>query len=243
MSSPLPTPTLVFVHGAWCGSWVWKRVRRFLPEFDTIAVDLPSAGPDPTELSDLADDAAALRDAVNAIEGPVIVVAHSYGGAVASEALADCPNVQQVIYLSALVLDEGESPYKALGRQVPEGFEFDGETEYLHVSLTDPWVLFTETDPVAAAEAVEQLVPQSWSSNLAEVENLPAWKAVPSTYVICTKDAALHPAVQALFSARCDEVRRLRSDHMPMTSQPDTLADLLRAVASDPTGGYGYPRG
>jgi hypothetical protein len=104
-------------------------------------------------------------------------------------------------------------------------------------------VLFTDTDPAAGADAVRRLVHQSWSSFLSEITNVPAWQVIPSTYVICANDEALHPAAQSVLSARCDEVRRLHADHMPMISQPDTLADLLRAEIGDPSGGYGHPPG
>lgn len=121
MSHPTPNPTIVFVHGAWHGPWVWDRLRRKLPGLDARAVDLPSSGSDPDRLGDLYDDADVLRAAVAEVDGPVVVVTHSYGGMVATEALTDVPNVQQVVYLAAFVPDEGESIDSLNGHQSPIG--------------------------------------------------------------------------------------------------------------------------
>lgn len=244
MSHPMPAPTVVFVHGAWCGPWIWERTRHYLPDYTTAAVDLPSTGRDGAELGDLHDDATVLREAVTSIGGPVVVVAHSYGGMVATQALADCPNVQQIIYLAALVPDEQESPYDLLGRSWPDGLNLTDSdntrdlSDSDRVTLADPWTLFSDADPRAGADAVERLTPQSFTTYLDSLDTVPAWHAIPSTYVLCTRDQALHPAAQAVYSARCDEVRRLRSDHFPQISQPDALADLIRNETGDPHGGY-----
>lgn len=235
MSAPVPTPTIVFVHGAWHGSWVWTHTLRHLADLNTTTVDLPSSGSDPAELGDLRDDTRALRAAVADIDGPVVVVAHSYGGVVASEALADCPNVQQIVFLAALALDEGESVYAIAGRQ-PEDW-WDVHLDEGYVDTRTPEAFYTDCTPKQAREAIARITHQSWASLRDEV-TYPAWRHIPSTYVICTEDEALPPASQAVFSARATEVRRLHSDHSPMISQPDVLADLLRSVITDPDGPY-----
>ncbi len=236
MSHPIQDPTIVFVHGAWHGPWAWDQLRRYLPTFVTVAVDLPSSGSDPARLGDLREDVDTLRETVRGIDGPVVVVAHSYGGAVATEALADCPNVQQVIYLSAFAPDEGESVNRLVGRQLPNWVHVneDHVTEVRHPIR----VFYGDCTPQQARWAARQLTYQSLTSVQGRVTD-PAWRYLPTTYILCTRDRAIHPAAQAVFSSRCDEVYRLRADHSPMLSQPDALADLLRSViACDAPGPY-----
>src|SRR6478752_7621988 len=99
--------TILFVHGAWHGSWCWAPVRRLL-EADgiaTAAVDNPSVA----KLgSDLSADGDNVRAALDAIDGPVVLVGHSYGGAVITDAGAHA-NVERLVYLTAFALDAGES--------------------------------------------------------------------------------------------------------------------------------------
>lgn len=234
MSSPQPAPTVLCVHGAWHGPWAWDRLRRNLTGIDTQAVDLPSSGADPAQLGDLAADAEVLRAAVSAIDGPVVVLAHSYGGAVATEALADLANVQRIIYLTAFVPDEHESVDRLIGHKLYDWITADAEGSY--TEIRDPAdVFYNDCTPHQARTAAEQLTPQSVPSLHGEITK-PAWRHRPSTYVLCTKDHALNPGAQAVFSARCNEMRRIRADHSPMLSQPDALADLLRSViACEPT--------
>ena len=224
----MPNPTLLFVHGAWHGPWAWDQLRRNLPDLDTRAVDLASSGSDPDRLGDLDDDAEILRDAVAEVDGPVVVVAHSYGGMVATEALTDVPNVQQVVYLAAFVPDEGESIDSLNGHQLPNWITVhDGYTDANHSGR----VFYGDCSPIQARWAARQLTHQSVSSIHTPVTD-PAWRYLPTSYLLTTRDRAIHPAAQAVMSARCDQVHRLRSDHSPMLSQPDALADLLRSVTA-----------
>jgi pimeloyl-ACP methyl ester carboxylesterase len=219
------TPTLVLVHGAWHGPWAWTRLQRLLADVDTHAVDLPSSGSDPTRLGSLDDDAELLNRAVNAIDGPVVVCAHSYGGVVATHALTDARNVERLVYLAALPLDEGESIRRIAGQQVPEWWDLHRQTGYVDVAA--PEIFYTDCTRTQARDATARLVHQSWRSFTDPVAT-PAWRTIPSTYVICTRDQALHPVAQGVLSARCTDVRLLPASHSPFLSQPDALADVLR---------------
>lgn len=218
-------PTVVMVHGAWHGPWAWTRVQRNLADLDTIAVDLPSSGSDPARLGSLADDAAVLRDTVAAVDGPVMVVGHSYGGVVASHALAGMRHVSRIVFVTALPLDAGESVSRIVGRQTPEWWDLHRRDNYL--DTLRPEVFYTDCPPETVRDAVGRLGHQSWTSFTDPVA-MPAWRDIPSTYVICTQDQALSPVAQGVLSARCTDVRRLAASHSPMLSQPDVLADLLR---------------
>src|SRR4051794_4806797 len=95
--------TAVLVHGAWHGAWCWEKLTPLLDEASVPwqALDLP--------LSSLEDDAAAVHKVLDAIEGPAVLLGHSYGGAVISQA-GDHPAVEHLVYLCAFALEAGESP-------------------------------------------------------------------------------------------------------------------------------------
>lgn len=102
--------TIVLVHGAWHGAWCWDRVVGPLRDagHDELALDLPGHGADPGPLGDLHGDAASVRAALDGVDGDVVLVGHSYGGAVITEA-GDHPAVQRLVYVAAFCIDEHES--------------------------------------------------------------------------------------------------------------------------------------
>ena len=91
--------TLVLVHGAWHGPWCWQLLREQLRGVEVRAVALSSSGSDPSKLGDLYEDAEIVRSVVTDVKGPVVVCAHSYGGAAVTEALVDMRNVRRLVYL------------------------------------------------------------------------------------------------------------------------------------------------
>lgn len=96
--------TLVLVHGAWHGPWVWELLREQLSGVAVRTVALSSSGSDPAKLGDLYEDAAIVRSVVADVDGPVVVCAHSYGGAPVTEALVDIGQVRRLVYLCAFQL-------------------------------------------------------------------------------------------------------------------------------------------
>ncbi len=106
--------TVVFVHGAWHGAWCWAPVLDELRAVGVpaVAVDLPGHGADPRPLADVAGDTAHVLEVLDGIDGPVVLVGHSYGGVVITGAGVH-PNVRHLVYLAALVLDHGETAMAA----------------------------------------------------------------------------------------------------------------------------------
>lgn len=107
----LSKPTILLVHGAWHGAWCWEAL---VPELIALGwrvatVDLPSASADPADNAGMYDDARAVREQLAALDGPVTVLAHSYGGLPATEAVAEASHVSRLVYLAAFQLDEGDS--------------------------------------------------------------------------------------------------------------------------------------
>jgi pimeloyl-ACP methyl ester carboxylesterase len=220
-------PTVVLVHGAWHGAWCWDEVvTRLRADGRTVvAVDLPSVATG----GDLYDDARTVRDAIAAIDGDTIVVGHSYGGIVITEGAAGLDGVRHLVYLTAFMLDEGESLADVAGR-TPPGWQIpepDGKT----LTVAGPQQVFYNTcAPEVADAAAARLRPHPIVSLVQPVRSV-AWRDVPSTYVICDRDNAIPVPAQEAMSARAGTTHRLESDHSPFLTDPDAVADLIRDVA------------
>lgn len=234
----MDTPTLVLVHGAWHGGWAWDEVRDRLHArgLATLAPDLPGHGDDPGPLADLDGDAAAVRAALDTVDGPVVLIGHSYGGAVITVA-GHHPAVRHLVYVAAFAPDEGESvgglaateePPSELG-PIMHRAEPDSDDLVLEPDGA-VGALYHDVEPERAAAAVARLGPESLSGFLATV-GPPAWRTTPATYVLCTDDRAVRPMLQRRFADRCGATVELASGHCPMLSMPDELAAVLAEVA------------
>lgn len=226
--------TFMFVHGAWHGSWCWEPVRRILETggIATAAVDNPSVA---QIGSDLHADADHLCDAIDAIDGPVVLVGHSYGGAVISDA-GTHPNVDQLVYLTAFALDEGESVMQnALvggeDMRLAEALQFDGDAITVDAARTVEF-FFHDCAPAVAADAVARLRPMSMAA-MAGTSRAAAWRTKPVSYVVCTDDRAIPVALQRSCAARLDgEIVEMPTSHSPFLSRPEELARLLARHAA-----------
>lgn len=228
--------TLLLVHGAWCGGWVWEPLLGPLRErgvwVETIE-QLPSAGPDAGQLGDLRADVEHVRARLAKLGGPVVLCGHSYAGLLMTE-LGDHPSVARSVYLAAFWPAEGQSLLDLVGGQPPDWIvgRDEGSLAIIDDVERARHVLFGDLDAEDAARAHEQLVPQSAASFLAPVA-APA-RSHPSTYVLCTEDQAVPLALQEAMSAPADDVVRLQSAHFAQLSHPGQLAELLAAVVAGP---------
>jgi pimeloyl-ACP methyl ester carboxylesterase len=223
-------PTIVLVHGAWHGPWNWEKVENELTAagWRVRTVDLPSVVQTDGPRFGLHDDAEVIRQHIKDIDGPVLVVAHSYGGVAASEGAADLPNVRGIVYLAAFQLDVGESVLAACGGKPPEWWNIHGDTVTPHRPHE---VFYADLAPNDAARAIAQLKPQSLAA-FTETLKAAAWRTVPSTYVVCERDCAIPVAAQDQMSARATNTLRLSSSHSPFLSMPGDVARLIADVAS-----------
>lgn len=227
-------PTLLLVHGAWHGAWAWDPLATILEDrgWTVERIDLPTVHADDPRGLHLADDADAVAAAIDAIDGPVVVVAHSYGGVPVTQA-ARAENVQHIVYIASFVLDEGESLLGAVGGVAPSWWVVEGPLATAGTVDEPPVSLFfADVDPDAAAQASSRLKAQSvlaFQEPLTEV----AWRTKPSTYVLTEQDAIFPlPAQEALAARAGSSVRRLDASHSPFLSQPDALADIIEEAAT-----------
>lgn len=235
------TTSVVLVHGAWHGAWCFDPVLAELAAagIDAIAVDLPGHGDDPGPLGDLHDDAARVRAVLDGLDGECMLLGHSYGGAVITEAGVH-PAVRHLVYLAAFAIDAGESCMAAAVAESEaldlwsEGqpsladaivFHDDGTTT-LDLELAGLF-LYNDCDEASTAAAVARLGPQPVVT-LADTPTAVAWRERPSTYVVCTDDLAVHPELQRAMARRCTTSVDWPTSHSPFLSAPERFVELLR---------------
>jgi pimeloyl-ACP methyl ester carboxylesterase len=216
------TATAVLVHGLWHGAWCWDGVRAALAEqgVASVAVELP--------LTDLPADVRATREALDALGGPAVLVGHSYGGAVVTAA-GTHPRVRELVYLAAFQLDEGESVSRVLPdlpeTRLAEAMRVDGDEVDVDRDL-GARLLYSDAPPDVATAAAARLRPvgrRLFRGTPAEV----AWRTVPSTYVVCADDEAVHPELQRALARRATRSAEWPGGHSPLLTRPQQVAHLV----------------
>jgi pimeloyl-ACP methyl ester carboxylesterase len=240
---PLVANAIVLVHGAWLGAWCWERVAPRLSErgLRVIALDLPGHGADSEEMADLHGDAAKVVETLDRLGEPVVLVGHSYGGAVITEA-GEHPAVEQLVFIAGMVLDTDEScTAAALSESAAAGISFAGRPD-LSEGFVDAWresvvlertmaaaCLFNDCDDATAAWALDRLQPHRLGSLQQSPRNA-AWRTKPSTYASCANDLVVHPDLQNILAARCSASTSWPTGHAPFLSSPELVIELLSQV-------------
>ena len=222
-------PNVVLVHGAWADGSCWSGVIERL-QADGYTVTAPQF-PE----SSLAADVARLRQVLHRQDGPTVVVGHSYGGQIMTALGTDAPNAAGLVYIAAFGLDEGES-IGALAAQGPPtpalahldidaaGFAWLPEEDFVKHFAAD-------VDPVRARVmyAVQQPVA---ASAFQDVMGVPAWKSLPTWFMVATADEAIPPEAERQFAARMGATTiEVASGHVAMVSHPDEVARLIETAA------------
>jgi pimeloyl-ACP methyl ester carboxylesterase len=225
-----PRPNVVLVHGAWADGSSWSSVIERL-QADGYHVTAPQF-----PLTSLADDVARLRHVLALQDGPTIIAGHSYGGLVMTALGNDASNVVGLVYVAAFALDEGESlggllsqgpPTPALAHQSvdQDGYVWLTEDDFVNHFAGD-------LDPVKAKVLFAVQQPLSTSVLDDVVMNVPAWKSLPSWYVIAQDDQALPPDAQRSFANRMGATRvEVPSGHLAMVSHPAEVVKVTETAA------------
>jgi pimeloyl-ACP methyl ester carboxylesterase len=223
----------VLVHGGFIGGWYWSDVAEKLEKAGhrvDVVEQLPSAGTDPATLGDLAADAAVVRQTVENVGEPVVLVGHSYGGMVITE-LADHPSVAHSVYLSAFWPQRGQSLADMLAGGPPLTWaapQDDGTFRVVDDLELLRQTLCADVEKQRAEAELRRLLPQSIAS--ASAASSAPDRGHPTTYIICEQDQAVPPEAQEQMAAAADHVERLASSHQPMVSMPDKLAATLGRI-------------
>jgi pimeloyl-ACP methyl ester carboxylesterase len=226
-------PTVVLVHGAWCGPWAWDEVRRHLDlaQIPSATVALPSVGEDSGKLGGLADDFAAIAAVLDQLSGPFFLVGHSYSGLPITEIAATREDVTHVVYTTAIVVPSGNSLLDAVGGQPPDWWILDEHAEGIMPDNPDT-LLFSECPPAVANSAIARLRPHS-ARAVREPLRAAGYGAKPATYVVCERDAALPVDIAKAMAALAQAgTVSLDADHHPMLSRPAELALILAGIVA-----------
>jgi pimeloyl-ACP methyl ester carboxylesterase len=226
-------PNIVLIHGAWADGSSWSGVIERLQAagYHVTAPQFP--------LTSLADDVARLRQVLDLQDGPVIVAGHSYGGQVITSLGPDAANVAGLVYIAAFGLDQGESlgallaqgpPTPALAHLLTDsrGFAWLPEDDFVRYFAAD-------VDPARARvmSAVQQPLA---TAAFSDVMGVPAWKTLPSWYLVAADDQALPPDAERQFAARMGATTiEIPASHVAMVSHPADVAQLIQTAAQTVT--------
>lgn len=223
---------VVLVHGAWHGPWCWERVTPLLDAAGVpwLAPDLPSCAR-AQEGAGLIDDVKAVEAALDALPGdePAILLGHSYGGRVISEAGAH-PRVGSLVYLTAFLTEPGEDT-AALG--VPSMramLDFPAPSTSIPKAGPGRDIFYNDCTDEQATWATERLRPMFWGGDPVTPPRL-AWTQKPAIYVICSLDNAIPAPAQHRMAARARRSLKWETGHSPFLSRPELVAGLLIALA------------
>ena len=221
-------PTIVLVHGGFVDGAGWEGVYAVLKKdgYDVSIVQNPTQS--------LAGDVAATRQVIAQAKGPVVLVGHSYGGAVITEAGND-PKVSKLVYITAFAPDKGESVASLIknpppGASVPpilppqDGYLFLDKAKFAASFAAD-----VETNK--AAFMADSQVPWGMAALEGAVSE-PAWRAKPSWYLVVTEDRMIPPPAQQFMSKRAGAtVVETKGSHAVYVSKPDVVASIIKSAA------------
>ncbi len=234
---------VVFVHGAlvFDGAWWWHRMVEPLAALGlrSRAVELPSCVASPgasgEDLGDMYEDADAVRAALDEEDEPVVLVGHSYGGMVITDAAAGHGNVEHLVYVTS-VMPERDETLASFGGSREPGPWMDPRPEDGMMGVKAeflPAAFMQDCDEAAVAEALERLTRQPLAV-FGQTSRAVARREKPSTYVVCAEDRATPPEAQREFARRADSVVELPTGHHPMLSRPELLARVLAEADATP---------
>ena len=232
-------PTVVLVHGAWADSSSWAGVVERL-QHDGYTVDALA-----TPLRSLSGDAAYVRDFLASITGPIVLVGHSYGGAVVTDAATGNPNVKALVYVDAFAPDQGESVLQLAGSDsalanpdvtkvfsfVPKTLPPTPTTDFYILPTVFPGAFANDLSAKQGATLAATQRPVTYGA-LTELSTAPAWKTIPSWYFVGTIDQVIPKAQQLTMAKRAkSHIIQVPASHLAMISRPTAVGQLIESAA------------
>jgi pimeloyl-ACP methyl ester carboxylesterase len=237
-TTPAARPTIVLVHGAWADSSSWSGEIERLQRAGYVVRAVPNP------LRGLTTDAATVAGFLATIAGPVVLVGHSYGGAVITNAAAGNPNVRALVYVDAFVPDVGEAVTaltgagSVLAADPATVFDFApypgapaGDAD-LYLKRSVFLDSFASDLPDRVASVLWATQRPAAASGLGTPSTAAAWRTIPSWYLLGTRDSVITPAEQ-LFMARRAHARivRVAASHVSLISHPAEVTALILSAA------------
>jgi pimeloyl-ACP methyl ester carboxylesterase len=224
---------IVLVHGTYVDGSSWSKVIPILQNagHKVIAVQLP--------LHSLADDIATVKRAIDLVGGPVILVGHSYGGFVITNAAYNNTSVKGLVYLAAFAPNEGQSLSNFIdATKLPKGFLVVDSGGFVYINPEMFAQAFAQDVDPAQAKVMAAVQKPFNQSILAEKSGSPAWKQLPTWYQISENDRAIPPDVERMFAKQINATTiSLPSSHASPLSHPNEVAQLILNAANNLTRG------
>lgn len=225
---PEPAKNVVLVHGGFVDGSGWQKVYNILKKdgYNVTIVQNPTTS--------LADDVAVTKRAIAQQDGPVVLVGHSYGGVVVSEAGID-PKVQSVVYIAAFAPDKGESVQSLIANPPPGASQppiLPPQDGFLFLDRAKFAAAFAGDVPADEANFMaDSQVPWGVEA-LAGAVTVPAWKSKPSWYLVATEDNMIPPPAQQMMAKRAGAtVVEVAGSHAIYVSKPEAVAKLIEQAA------------
>jgi pimeloyl-ACP methyl ester carboxylesterase len=229
-SNAHPKANVLLVHGAWVDGSSWTQVIAILQRrgYNVVTVQLP--------LTSLAEDVAWTRHVLaERLQGPTVLAGHSYGGAVISSAATGAENVIGLVFASAFAPDEGESLGGLNAQFPPPPGSAHTQPDSLGFLWFDPAAVptnFAQDIPVEEARVLASVQKPIAARCFADPAGPPAWKTLPSWFLVSTQDRMINPDLLRFMAARIGaRTVEVRSSHASPASHPDQVARLIRAAA------------
>jgi pimeloyl-ACP methyl ester carboxylesterase len=227
---------ILFVHGALVrdGGWWWSRMVEPLKQhgLETSAVELPSC--DGKLSDDLYADTDAVRAAIREADDAVILLGHSYGATVITDAAAGEQAVEHLVYLTAMIPDTGDSLASIASGPAPwVRVTEDGYVELLTDQLD---ALFLQDCDQEAKDGAHHRIARQSALAFSQPVRAAAWRSIPSTYIVCAEDLAIPQETQRLMAQKTSAIIELSTGHHPFLSNPSALAEALATIARCPRG-------
>ena len=238
MTTATTPATVVLVHGAWHGPWCFDQVVAGLEVrgVPVVAVErrrMHEPSGTLRGVTDSAENEAIVRAALDQVEGPVVLLGHSFGGVAITTAPLGNESVKHLVYLTAIMPDtDGSIPDNfvnpVLGGALQAGD--DGSTTVQADKIRE--IFYHQCSDEDYEGALEQLVRDEAAIPF-DAPREAAWKKVATTYVVCTEDQALLAEGQRTLARRANHVVEWATDHSPFFSRPDLMVDLLDRLARE----------
>ena len=234
-----PKPTIVLVHGAWADGSSWSKVTSRLLD-DGYQVRVP-----PNPLRSLPNDAGTIRDFLDTLSGPIVLVGHSYGGAVITNAATGNSNVTALVYVDAFAPAQGESVLPLAGADsalaVPDPTTVFDFVPYPGAPAGD-FDLYLKHDTFVTSFAsgvprreAENLYPSQRPVTLSagnDPSGTPAYATIPSWYVLGTRDRIITPTAQEFMATRAHStITRVAAGHLSLVTEPGTVTKVIEQAA------------
>jgi len=221
-------PTIVLVHGAFADGSSWQRVIPILQRdgYNVIAVQNP--------LTSLAADVETTKRVVDAQTGPVVLVGHSYGGAVITAAAAGSSNVKSLVYIAAFAPEVGEA-IGAFGDKYPAPLGAALKPDkggFLYIDTTQFHSVFGADLPVAETRVMAATQKPIIGNVFGATVDQATWKAIPTWYLVAQDDRAINPDLERFYAKRMNaRTTEIKSSHVPFISHPADVARLIEQAA------------